>query len=31
VRWDPELDERLAALAEPAEEYWEQRSRLPWN
>jgi aryl-alcohol dehydrogenase-like predicted oxidoreductase len=31
VRWDPELDERLAGLAEPAEEYWEHRSRLPWN
>jgi len=31
VRWDPELDERLAALAEPAEQYWEHRSQLPWN
>jgi len=31
VRWDPELDERLGALAEPAEEYWEHRSQLPWN
>jgi aryl-alcohol dehydrogenase-like predicted oxidoreductase len=31
VQWDAELDERLAVLAEPAEEYWERRSRLPWN
>jgi aryl-alcohol dehydrogenase-like predicted oxidoreductase len=31
VTWDAELDERLAALAEPADVYWERRSRLPWN
>ena len=31
VRWDAELDERLAVLAEPAEEYWERRSVLAWN
>jgi aryl-alcohol dehydrogenase-like predicted oxidoreductase len=31
VAWDAGLDERLAALAEPAEEYWERRSELPWN
>jgi aryl-alcohol dehydrogenase-like predicted oxidoreductase len=31
VAWDAELDERLAALAEPAQEYWERRSRLAWN
>jgi aryl-alcohol dehydrogenase-like predicted oxidoreductase len=31
VRWDAELDERLAELAEPADEYWERRSELPWN
>jgi aryl-alcohol dehydrogenase-like predicted oxidoreductase len=31
VAWDTGLDERLAALAEPAEEYWERRSELPWN
>jgi aryl-alcohol dehydrogenase-like predicted oxidoreductase len=31
VAWDAGLDERLAALAEPAEEYWERRSQLPWN
>jgi aryl-alcohol dehydrogenase-like predicted oxidoreductase len=31
VTWDAELDERLAVLAEPADEYWERRSRLPWN
>jgi aryl-alcohol dehydrogenase-like predicted oxidoreductase len=31
VAWDAELDERLEALAEPADEYWERRSKLPWN
>jgi aryl-alcohol dehydrogenase-like predicted oxidoreductase len=31
VAWDPELDERLAALAEPPDEYWERRSELAWN
>jgi aryl-alcohol dehydrogenase-like predicted oxidoreductase len=31
VRWDAALDERLAELAEPADEYWERRSQLPWN
>jgi aryl-alcohol dehydrogenase-like predicted oxidoreductase len=31
VTWDAELDERLATLAEPADAYWERRSRLPWN
>jgi aryl-alcohol dehydrogenase-like predicted oxidoreductase len=31
VRWDAELDERLAELAEPADAYWERRSELPWN
>jgi aryl-alcohol dehydrogenase-like predicted oxidoreductase len=31
VRWDAELDERLATLAEPAEEYWDRRSQLAWN
>jgi aryl-alcohol dehydrogenase-like predicted oxidoreductase len=31
VRWDAELDERLAELAEPADEYWERRAALPWN
>jgi aryl-alcohol dehydrogenase-like predicted oxidoreductase len=31
VTWDAELDERLRALAEPAEEYWERRSALAWN
>jgi aryl-alcohol dehydrogenase-like predicted oxidoreductase len=31
VAWDAGLDERLAALDEPAEEYWERRSELPWN
>jgi aryl-alcohol dehydrogenase-like predicted oxidoreductase len=31
VTWDAELDERLAALAEPAEAYWERRAELAWN
>jgi aryl-alcohol dehydrogenase-like predicted oxidoreductase len=31
VAWDAELDERLATLAEPAEEYWERRAALAWN
>jgi aryl-alcohol dehydrogenase-like predicted oxidoreductase len=31
VPWDAGLDERLAELAEPADEYWERRSQLPWN
>jgi aryl-alcohol dehydrogenase-like predicted oxidoreductase len=31
VAWDAGLDERLAALAEPADGYWERRSELPWN
>jgi len=31
VAWDPELEERLAGLAEPAEAYWERRGELAWN
>jgi aryl-alcohol dehydrogenase-like predicted oxidoreductase len=31
VRWDGELDERLAELAEPADAYWDRRSQLAWN
>jgi aryl-alcohol dehydrogenase-like predicted oxidoreductase len=31
VTWDAALDERLAALAEPAEAYWERRAELTWN
>jgi aryl-alcohol dehydrogenase-like predicted oxidoreductase len=31
VAWDAELDDELAALAEPSEEYWERRSALAWN
>jgi aryl-alcohol dehydrogenase-like predicted oxidoreductase len=31
VTWDTELDERLGALAEPADEYWTRRAALPWN
>jgi hypothetical protein len=27
---DADLDE-LGQLAQPAEEYWEERSRLPWR
>jgi aryl-alcohol dehydrogenase-like predicted oxidoreductase len=31
VRWDDELGERLATLAEPADEYWDRRAGLAWN
>jgi aryl-alcohol dehydrogenase-like predicted oxidoreductase len=31
VTWDAELDERLAPLSEPPDEYWERRAELPWN
>ncbi len=31
VAWDAELDERVATLAEPAQEYWERRAALAWN
>jgi aryl-alcohol dehydrogenase-like predicted oxidoreductase len=31
VAWDADLEERLRALAEPADEYWERRSALAWN
>jgi aryl-alcohol dehydrogenase-like predicted oxidoreductase len=31
VEWPPELEERAAALAIPAAEYWDQRSALAWN
>ena len=31
VTWDAQLDERLAALAEPADAYWEWRAELVWN
>jgi len=31
VAWDAELDERLAALVEPADAYWERRAELAWN
>lgn len=31
VAWDDELDERLVPLAEVPEDYWNTRSRLPWN
>ena len=31
AQWDARAQEELATLAEPAEEYWEQRSQLAWN
>jgi aryl-alcohol dehydrogenase-like predicted oxidoreductase len=31
VDWTPELENALAGLAEPSDEYWQTRSRLPWN
>jgi aryl-alcohol dehydrogenase-like predicted oxidoreductase len=29
--WDARAEEELAALEEPADEYWERRSELAWN
>jgi aryl-alcohol dehydrogenase-like predicted oxidoreductase len=31
VAWDADLEEQLAALAEPADGYWEHRAGLAWN
>jgi aryl-alcohol dehydrogenase-like predicted oxidoreductase len=31
VQWDARAEEELAALEEPADEYWERRSELAWN
>lgn len=31
VRWNAALEEELAPLAEPADDYWETRSALPWT
>ena len=31
VEWDARAEEALAALEEPADEYWERRSELAWN
>ncbi|HEY3345048.1 MAG TPA: aldo/keto reductase [Anaerolineaceae bacterium] len=31
VNWDAGLNERLASLAEPPEEYWSRRSALAWG
>ncbi|HEX5166823.1 MAG TPA: aldo/keto reductase [Thermomicrobiales bacterium] len=31
VRFDAQAREALSWLAEPVEQYWETRSRLPWN
>lgn len=31
VRWNDEIEEELASLTEPAEEYWATRAKLVWN
>jgi aryl-alcohol dehydrogenase-like predicted oxidoreductase len=31
ISWDPSLDEKLASLREPPEDYWAKRSTLPWT
>jgi aryl-alcohol dehydrogenase-like predicted oxidoreductase len=31
LKWDSDLDDRLAPLTEPADQYWQRRSELPWN
>ncbi|HEX6620149.1 MAG TPA: aldo/keto reductase [Solirubrobacteraceae bacterium] len=31
ARWDARVEEELAPLAEPPEDYWERRSELAWN
>lgn len=31
VQWDEALEQRLAALVEPPEQYWQTRSSLAWN
>jgi aryl-alcohol dehydrogenase-like predicted oxidoreductase len=31
VAWDAQAAERLASLAEPPEQYWQQRSELEWK
>ncbi len=31
VVWNEEIDERLAGLTEPEEQYWRTRSQLDWN
>jgi aryl-alcohol dehydrogenase-like predicted oxidoreductase len=31
VAWSGEMDERLAGLTEPEEQYWETRGQLEWN
>jgi aryl-alcohol dehydrogenase-like predicted oxidoreductase len=31
VAWDAEAEDALAALIEPAEEYWQRRAALAWN
>ena len=31
VAWDEDAVSRTAALAEPAEQYWQTRSNLSWN
>ncbi len=31
LTWSADLDDALAPLAEPAQDYWATRARLPWN
>ena len=31
VQWDEALEQRLAGLVEPPEQYWKTRSSLAWN
>ncbi len=31
VVWTEQLEQRLQAMAQPAEDYWDQRSSLAWN
>jgi aryl-alcohol dehydrogenase-like predicted oxidoreductase len=31
VAWDEDAEQRIASLAEPAEDYWQRRARLAWN
>ena len=31
VTWNDQMEQDLGFLREPSEEYWENRSQLPWN
>jgi hypothetical protein len=31
IVWNDDIAERLAPMAEPAEQYWETRGGLDWN